>query len=473
MKQDTGSSTWRSWTIPIVALPLLVIVLSLMMWVTALSRSGFWADDFLNVTHFARSFGDLSNDHINDGHYVINVFWAIGTYAFGAGSVIPFLLLNALVFVGGLFVWLWAGIETRWSLVDAWWIAGLFIATTAWVPTALWASNITHSGGFLALGAGLFAHERCMRARKPQSSVLWSLASGAAWTFAVVSNILYIGLLVIAGYCAFHQAVKIRRVGATITTATGAAGTWNLLLPILYFAAVAYPATTASPVYATNGLQFIHQDFDFYRQALAPTGLLASIYVAAFGLAAAGGALAIRRRDWFPIAVLGAAGATAFPALIQGQQRDIHYLAMPLLLLFSSLAAGARPVLLRQWRRGVQLSLLLLLAAATMLLLLVRQGTDIRSYFVDTPYGHSLLAFRSEVASLTPERGTICARLNLDMQHQAFFVAAMSGADGFLVPPISAAKAYLVSSNQRCPAQGVATVITVSLNARGDFVGAG
>jgi hypothetical protein len=446
-----------------------------MVWVTALSRSGFWADDFLNVTHFARSFGSLSNDRINDGHYIINAFWSVGTWAFGDGSVIPFLMLNMLVFILGVVIWLQVGTKTRWGTLEAWWIGGLFIATAAWFQTALWSSNITHSGGFLALGAGLLAHERCIRARTLRSSVLWSLASGIAWTLAIVSNIVYIGLLAIACYCAFHQALKLRNWGGSTTRAIAAVGTWNLVIPVIFFATVAYPATTASSAYATNGVRFVHQNLDFYREMLAPTSLLVVMYIAFLLLGLAGGIAAIRRRaDWFPIAVLAAAGATAVPALVQSQQREIHYMAMPLLLIFSAAAAAARPVLLGRSKQLVRLKGVLLLFAAAALLLLFQQGAQIRSYFVQSPYGdaYGLTAFRSQVAALTPESGTICANLVLSAQYQALLVAAMSGEDGFLVPPISATQVYLISSGKTCPAPATASHITVSLNARGDFVAA-
>ncbi len=96
------------------ALPAVVIILSVLTWITALSHSGFWADDFVNLLHYNKSLGDLSY-HQNQGKYVINFFWALGTLAFGLGSVIPFLILNALVFATGVVVWLWAGSATRWS----------------------------------------------------------------------------------------------------------------------------------------------------------------------------------------------------------------------------------------------------------------------------------------------------------------------------------------------------------------------
>jgi hypothetical protein len=464
-KRETDVSPWRPRTILLVALPFVLILLSLAVWVTAVSRSGFWADDFLNVTHFARSLGNLADNHINTGKYSANVFWAVGTVAFGAGSVAPFLVLNSLVFATGVVAWLRVGAEKRWRSVDAWWIGGLFIATAAWLPTALWSSNIVHSGGFLALGAGLWAHERAMAARTLRAGAGWSVASGVAWTLAVVSDLLYIGLLVIAAYCAWHEFLKLRSLGLKTRRAALTVGFWSLLLPVVYFVTVAYPGTTSNKAYATNGLQYVHQNLRFYRALLAPTDLLTAVYAAMLLAGVAGAVAALRRKDFFAIALLGAAVATALPSLVQSQQRDIHYMAMPLLLVFSALAAGGRPLLLGHSKR---LKGAVLFAAVAALLLVFRQGADFRAYFVQSPYGHNLATFRSEVASLTSEGGAICARLNLDASHQSMFIAEMSGENGFLVPPISAAQAFLVAGATPCPAN--ATHVTISLNARGNFV---
>ena len=77
----------------LIGLPAGAVGLSLLTWVTAVSRSGFWADDFLFLTHYNRTLGDLSDTQTNTGKYAANVFWAVGTSAFGTGSVVPFLLL--------------------------------------------------------------------------------------------------------------------------------------------------------------------------------------------------------------------------------------------------------------------------------------------------------------------------------------------------------------------------------------------
>ena len=452
----------------LVALPGAAIVLSVIVWITAVSRSSFWADDFLNVTHFGRTLGSLSDDNINAGKYIINVFWAIGTYAFGAGSIVPFLMLNALVFALGLIMWLRAGTQTSWSAVDAWWICGLFIAPAAWLPTVLWSSDITHSGGFLALGMAMMAHERAIKATTARATMSWSVAGGVAWTSAIVSNLLYIGLLAITAYCVWHQVLKLRNLGIQVKRAAAFVSFWSLLLPVVFFVTVGYPATTARAPYARTGLQFLHTNLRFYRLTLAPTDLLTALYIALLAGAAIGALAALRRRDYFPIAVLCAAGATALPALVQGQQRDIHYVAMPLLLVFSALAAGVRPVLLGESKR---LKRAVLIGAFVTLVLLFGQSADLRSYFVQTPYGSSLASFRTKVATLTPAGGTICAQLNLDPAAQALFTVEMSGEDGFLIPPISAAQAYLIAGATPCPANS--THIAVSMNARGDFIASG
>jgi hypothetical protein len=301
----------------------------------------------------------------------------------------------------------------------------------------------------------------------------WSFVGGAAWTLAIVSNLLYLGLLVLALYCSAHQVLHMRQFKVATRRIVAAVASWNLVLPVIYFATIAYPATTASSVYADNGLQFVHANFRYYRAGLAPTALLSGFYVALLVLGIAGGVAAARRRDWFPLAVLAAAGATAVPTFIQGQQRGVYYLAMPLLLTFSGFAAGAYPILRREAKRRVGLRAALLAATAIMLSLVFRQGSDIRSYYVQSPAGDSLAAFRAQIASLTPESAIVCVTMNLDPADQDLLIAELSGEDGFLVPPINAARAYLVAAGQACPAQGANTHITVGLNQRGELAASG
>jgi hypothetical protein len=450
-----------------VALPLAVVFVSVVVWVVAASRSGFWADDFLNLTHFYHSLGHLSDNHINTGKYIINVFWALGTELFGTASSAPFLALDCLVFIAGLVIWLRVGTRTRWTGVSAWWVAGVFLATSVWIETALWATNITHAGGFLFLGLSFWAHERCLDARTPRHALVWSLGGGLGWTLAVLSNLIYIGLVPLALYCAWQQFGKLRRLGVGANRAAIGTACWNLLLPLFYFFAVAYPGTTSSRPYATNGLRFISKNFDYYRTQLAPSTFLLIVYIALIGLAVAGAVVEARRRNWFSLAVLASAGATSVPVLVQGQARFLHYAAMPLLLLFSSLAASWRPRAERgAARTGIKAGVLA--GAAIVLIAVFIQGSVMRSNWIDDPYGRILLGFRSQVANVTGPGSLICAHLPTDPVQRNFFIAATSGSDGFRVPPIGASQAILAYPGQACPP--ASTQIAVSTNARGDFV---
>lgn len=454
----------------VVALPFGSILVAAVVWLVAASRSGFWADDFLNLTTFYHSLGHLSDDHVNTGKYIINVFWALGTELFGNSSVVPFLVSTMLIFATGTALWLTVGTRSHWGVVEAWWIGGIFIAVGAWLPTALWSSNVTHSGGFLALGVGFWAYERAIKSESLGRSASWSVASGIAWTLAVVSNLLYIGLLPIAAYCAFHQFKRLTTLDLSARRAAIFTGLWSIALPIAYFAAIGYPATKSSSAYAATGLSYVRTNFDFYRSVLAPSAALVVMYVALIVAGVVGGILAMRRREWFAIAVLLAAGATAVPALVQGQQREIHYMAMPLLLLLSSLGASAHELRLVAPAPRRRVDAGLGLAAGLTLILVFLHASDLRSAWISEPYGSDLATFRSQVAQLAPAGGVICARMAMTATQETAFIDQMENTDGFYVPPIDAGAVFLLTGSQACPAPAPNARLTIAINPRGNWV---
>jgi hypothetical protein len=465
---ETVTNRRKPWFSLPIALPLIIIALNAVTWVVALSRSGFWADDFLLITTYARSLGNLTDVATNGAKYTGNLFWAVATTAFGDGSAIPFLVLNTLVFVAGVTLWLQFGLRVRWSRTAAWWVAGGFIASTTWLPIALWSANVVHSAGFLALGLGLFAHQRCVTSETRRRVMIWSAASTLAWTLAVVSNILFTGLVVIGAYCGWAQFVKLRvfgqsRLGDAILSAA------NVLVPVLWIAVVAYPATTALAPYSHPGVQFMVANLVYYQLSLAPTWPLVAIYLGLTGVALLLALVALRRRDLFPMAVLSAAGLITLSVLLQQQQRAIHYAAMPILLILSAVASGVHSTLpARMYASWVRVPACVVAVAG--LIMIFQQGADVRSFFVDTPYGSDLAVFRSQVAALTSPNSVICARLNMTSDEQNLLTAEMSGARGFTIPPIDAEGVVFTSANGLCPDSGPSSDIVVSSNDRGGFV---
>jgi hypothetical protein len=445
-----------------------VLVASVVWAVLAITRSGFWADDFLNLTSFNHSLGNLSDDHINTGKYVINAFWALGTTLFGQGSVVPYLLLNAAVLAAGVVLWLWSGIGSRWSRVQAVWIAGLFAAGGTWWASALWSSNITHTAALLWLGAGSLCAERAVRASSLRQATAWTLCAGAAWTLTVASNLAYVGVLVLATWLLVGQLATVRRHGGAVARCAALAA-WSLAVPLAYFVLIAYPATTSSSAYSQHGLSFISSNFAFYRRAYAPHLALSLLYLGLIALCLAGAWRGARHRRWFPLVALLSAVAMLVPALVQGQQREVNYVAVSVLVLVSGAVAGLRElagaVPLRRRRFAIPAACA---AGALALVLLIDGSASQRSYFLHTPYGRSLAAFRAGAAHLVPSGAALCSELDLDEPTLERFVAELSGPRGFQVPPVRARSVAFVSRGEPCPAAD-SSAIAVRQNPGGSF----
>lgn len=458
------------------AVPLVVFAISLRAIVLAISRSGFWADDFLYLTHFNHSLGSLTNDHVNVGKYVSNLFWGLGTTVFGRSSVAPYLVANAAVLATGVGLWLRAATSRGLTRNQAIWIVGLFVATGAWWPGAMWSSNITHSGAFLGLGAGALCAEQGLAARSGRATVLWMIASGAGWTFAAASNLAYIGVLVLAAWYVV-LAARILTERGWGRAAIGALGLWNLLVPLLYFFLVALPSTTSFAPYSHSSLSRLGPNLSYYRAEFAPTFALQLMYVVIIAIALAGAAISARRRRWFGTVTIATAAAVAVPALVQGQQRALNYVAMTLLLLFTAATIGTSSlgVELANWRakaagrEGVRAaSPIVAIVAIVTILAMFAHEANVQHYFESTPYGGALKRTRSQVARLVPARARLCVRMDLDPAAQTLLIAEMNGANGFRVPPIDAVSVALTPAGLGCPSATAS--VTIAQDAAGNFV---
>jgi hypothetical protein len=321
----------------LIAFPIYVIGAYVLVWFVALGKSGFWADDFTNMQIYSHSLGDLFNYHGNTGKYTINLFWGLMTTAFGSGSVVPYLVVDTLVFAAGVGLWFRWGVGRRWRRGTAWWIAALFIGTGVWMEDVLWATNIVHSFGFLALGLGVTAHERCMRATTRRDAYAWSIATGLCWTAAVMSNLIYVGLIVLGAYFAWLQLGKLRSLGIDVRRAVAVLGGFAVVLPIVFVAAIAYPGTKTHAGYTNTGFGFIRDDLHYYREEFAPAGWLEGTYIGLLVLAVLGGLQSLRRKDLFPLVLLATGVVVAIPVLMQSTQLYVHYMGMPLLMFFSCL----------------------------------------------------------------------------------------------------------------------------------------
>lgn len=450
-------------------LPGVVLFLSATVWMAALLRSNFFADDFYLLANYS-GFNNLFNVHLDEGQFAVNIFWILGTIAFGYGSAVPYLLLNSSILFGGLGMWLVA-CRKRWPATCGWWVAGLLIANAAWMTTALWSANSTHSVALFALGGAMLCHERVLRAGELQAARSWSLLGAAAWLLVVASDPLYIGVVPIIIYCCLTQRPHLHRSGGS-SWLTNAVLLCNVLLPGLYFALIGYPQKSAVAAYAGSSLRFIATDLRLYVDQMAPSTIVKAAYLSlaiATGIAVVG---ALIRRDFFPAACGLSAALMIAILLTESQQIYPNYTVIPLLLVLSACVAGwrtiARPDQWRvpdRWFRGAAIVL-----GAISLALLFYAGSGVRAYFTATPYGdqRGLAVFRYQVASMVPPGTPLCVVLELTRTDGVEFRAWIAQDFGFLLAPINAASVSFAASQGQCPSTATAT-INVTEDASGNF----
>jgi hypothetical protein len=450
-------------------LPCLVLLLSILAWIGGLLQSSFWADDFQNLVFF-HGFHNFFNMDFGQGQFSGNLFWTLGTMAFGSGSDVPYLLLNSSILAAGLAMWTLACNSTRWSELAGWWVIGLLIANAAWLEIALWSSNSTHSFALFGLGAGMLCHQRVLTSDTSPNATWWSIAGAMAWTLTVLSDPLYIGIIVLATYAGWTQKEHFQRWFRNRRIPFLIVG-WNILPPILYFLFIGYPQKIRSAIYSGSSIRFFPSDFHFYYTHMAPNAITATVYILLFVFVAVVVIGSAFRRDYFPLACFLAALIMVGIILTESHQRFENYTVLPFLLTVSAGAAGWRtclrspsltPASLRFARRAT------LIITALVLGVLFNAGSQVRSYFDATPFGAELVPFRDQVSSLVPKGAQLCVVLELSPSGGSLIAAEMDPPYGFMTAPINAAGAYLVVSPSQCPDLSNA-IIDVRLSAEGEF----
>jgi hypothetical protein len=450
------------------AIPLLVLFLTSCCWFGALVKSGFLADDFLNLVTYS-NFSHFFSIQYDDGQFPVNVFWTVGYISFGTGSAIPYLLVDTTVFVSGLFLWLRAGTARRWAAPQGWWIAAFVLASAAWMLIALWSSNVSHSIALLALGAAMLVQERAVDSTRCRRLLFWSLAEALAFTLMVASDPLYIGVLPLAVYCTVEQVSVLRSLG--VDRRLHGLLSWSVLLPLLYFFLISYRVKNSDAAYAGSNIEYLARDWAFYVAQMAPTRLIKAAYLTVFLATGVGSVWALRYRQFFAVACCLSVGLMGGIILSERQQLFTNYTVVPSLLILSACVAGWTTVF-RSGGFGIVRRCWWVppLAATVLVAILFYSGGAIRAYFEATPYGteRGLVQLRDSVATLSPPGEPLCVVETMGSSDEVEFNAWIANGDAFLVDPVDAAYTSVVSAPSDCLA-GVPTIVDVGVARNGDF----
>jgi len=408
-----------------------ISVLGIFVWITSMTQADFWADDFSNLTKYGRTFGPIFE---TDGKLIINLYWFVGSYFFGAGSVIPYLLLNFLVFVGSIFILTKAAISRGWHKNYALLIlTGLFGSGTIFA-FLIWSSNIVHLASLFGLSCAIYIQEFARKVQSPSLTLLLAFLIGLIWTFTTLSNPLYIALIIL-GLFFVHEQYSAHLVTRDFKLLLKLLFL-NLSLPIIGFVFLSYPRVTKQSAYALSGNEFIIDNIKFYLIPLLNIPyliLLFSVFLIAIGFALI---IELKRSNFLPLILIVTALGVTYPILIQGQQRGIHYFSIPVILFVSSVYS--MKISLAFLSRQKILGLFSKISIAALIVLVVVSTTWTRVWYTTTPFGQPLSEPRKDIAKLVKPADSVCIGFKMPNEYRDFFIGGMGGTNGFLLPPISA-----------------------------------
>jgi hypothetical protein len=408
-----------------------ISALGIFVWLASMTKADFWADDFSNLTKYGRTFGPILE---TDGKLIINLYWFVGSYFFGSGSVIPYLLLNFLVFVGSIFILTKAAISRGWhknyTLLI---LTGLFGSGTIFA-FLIWSSNIVHLASLFGLSCAIYIQEFARKAHSSRLTLLLASVIGFIWTFTTLSNPLYLAVIVL-GLFFVHEQYSAHLVSRDFKLLLKLLFL-NLFLPIVGFVFLSYPRVTKQSAYDLSGNEFILDNIQFYITPLANIPyllLLFTVFLIALGFALI---IELKKRNFLPLILVSTALGVTYPILIQGQQRGIHYFSIPVILLVSSVYS--MKISLAFISRQRILGLFSKISMAALIVLIVASTTWTRAWYTTTPFGQPLTEPRKDISKLVKPMGSVCLSFKMPDENRNFFIGGMGGTNGFLLPPINA-----------------------------------
>ena len=424
-----------------------------LLWIASLTKTSFFADDYGFLKLYWKDLNLESGNTGNAGRYIVNIFFAFGTTIFGSGSAIPFEVISGSLLLAGL--WLIAKSTSEKSHENLWSLQIFTIVTVfgGTLPLLLWSAGITHTGAIFFTGLSLFTFRKSKAVSNPNSEFLLVVVSGIFGIFVIVSNPLYVGVLVIS---IFHIFDFSRNALSTpdpkIKVKVFVVSTFGAIIPLAYFFLIAYPVTTKMTPYSKSGIKYIKNNIDNYANSLFWTSIVKSFFIL-ICLSSLILALLIFRRNQKAIAYFLAAAMTFGAILVQGQQQAVFYLVLPFILMLTSLKISFGD---RQFLGPYLFSIFLFL----FLIATIISGSRINSYFSSEPWGYKLKPLISEIEKVVaPGKNLFICFIGSQSQYSKF-VASYSGTSAFEIPPIKAATVML--ANNSCAPQDGFIAIEVS-----------
>ncbi len=436
MKSRNLESPIRSSVFTVVPLGLLFILA--ISYTTAFLKTGFWADDFMQLGTFYHTFGSFSDTSVTLGRFWANIYWGFATTAFGSVSDSPYIILSTSIFLLSLYFW----VKTFWILLTptltSWILVFLFASATPF-QLMLWSSNSVHTIALLIISIGFFAISKQLSDSSPYNPISrLSILESVTYISFLFANPLYCSYLVIgfvSAVCKIRNLQNCKNMPYKVLYQLYFA-ILQIILPMLILFIFSIPETLKNSAYQHSSLKYIGKNVTFYKSQLAGTNLQQAIYLGFFLIAALCAMRSLVSRNWLSFAAFFFSFSTLAIVLCQENQHVLNYLVAPLLGIltgfvielssFFSLASS-------------YLSQVIATLVSIILFLGVFSGSySIRQWWIDYNPGHDVLNVRNQIHKLVPSGARICIEENLSFEKKNWFEGGLDGSWGLLHAPVNA-----------------------------------
>jgi hypothetical protein len=449
--------------------PIILLAFMSLSYLSAYLRTGFWADDFLQLGTFYHDATPFGHSSVTIGRYWANVYWGVSTSAFGTTSDTSYLLLTTTIFFSSLIL-LFLALKPILNLTSYLWVLTILFATGFPLPLMLWSSNNVHTIALLIISIGIFSiFRQHFQPDTARATSKYSIIESLTYSLLLFANPLYSPFIIIG---VITWVIKFRhRLMDKPTRSRYAWSTYfffaQVILPfgILFFFSI--PNTLHATAYQHASFSYILKNLQYYRIQITVTHLQVYSYCFVFIL---GGILlvsALVRRNWLALLFLYLGFAILIPVLMQQNQHFLNYLVAPTLNIMMGIFLEFNSI-----RKAKMNNLQDQIISIILLILffnLFAGSTSVREWWIDDNPGYGISSLRNQIASLVPSGASLCLEENLNPAQINWLVGGLGGQWGLMHSPVNASSVIFTPLNG-CPVDNKLRIIKISPNQRSFFI---
>lgn len=396
----------------------------------SISRSHFFADDFLWGSRFLNGPGSLLNGSAYAGRLLgNNLYWYVMGLAAGHSSAMPYLMTNLSLILASYFLLYHSLKSYRIALL----ISFTFLSiSSSLFETVLWAANVSHCLGFFFVTATIC----CLARVKDQSSKRQTLAYlpliSLVASLAVLSNQIFIGPAFLLVVWSLFVVFNITQFSKAYSLYAPSSVLWLLLVCVfsLKSSNQFWDSFGARDLYGLS-IHAIRPNIDWYWNLLvANNSFQKTLLITAILSWVTLIVMRLSRRDQvvkvFGGPILGL--SVLIPVLAQANQHSSTYLLLPMA---ASAFVYQHETVDTKFDSKFLVNLVQYLLVISMVALLFLSGRGVRSYFSGNSRGQSLSNISQEVERM--RNTSLCFVFESQAELQRFAAETQAGA-AFLKP---------------------------------------